>query len=249
MRPDGASGQECARARALGQRTGPVRAAAPAQEAGGLLRRHAVGGLRADSAPLKRVSSAQNTSRSSGAQSCGQLGHQLAPRGAHLVQPGLAARGELEHDGAAVLGVRGALDQAGVDQRGDLPGDRRGVDAHARRERLDAHRAFLVEPVEQQVRGAVHGVADLADAAEPGLFGTAGEDGDLVLEARRGDRCRRRSSCPSNLGVWAWPGAQFMRWGAGLGDRVRGPGRGAVPALRKPAVSEPVVTAASARPA
>ena len=131
---------------------------------------------------LKRVSRVQNDSRSSSRPAVRHLRHQLAPRGADLFEPGLAARGQLEHDGAAVLGVRGALDQAGVDERRDLPGDGRGVDAHARGERLDAHRAFLVEPVEQQIRGAVHGVADLADAAEPGLLRAAGEDGDLVLE-------------------------------------------------------------------
>src|SRR5690242_11752625 len=60
-----------------------------------------------------------------------QLGHQLTPRGAHFLQPRLPARGQLEHHGAAVLGVRGALDETGVDERSHLPGDRRGVDAHA----------------------------------------------------------------------------------------------------------------------
>jgi hypothetical protein len=94
--------------------------------------------------------------------------------------------------------------------------------------------AFLVEAVEQQVRGAVHGVAHLPDTAEPGLFGTAREDRDLVLQrvektgvtdgrhVHRHFRCcghgQRLNSC---VGRW-W-------WGTEYADRARG-----VPAPLKP---------------
>ena len=71
------------------------------------------GGRRVDGVHrvLKRVSSVQKTSRSSSVHSSVTSCHQLAPRGTHLLQPRQAARRQLEHHGAAVLGVRGALDQ------------------------------------------------------------------------------------------------------------------------------------------
>ena len=57
---------------------------------------------------------------------------------------------------------------------------------------------FPVEPVEQQVGGPVHGVADLAHATEPGLLRAAGEEGHLVLEALEETRFGW-SSCPREV--------------------------------------------------
>src|ERR671920_667156 len=59
-------------------------------------------------------------------------------------QPGLAARGQLQDHGPPVLGVRGALDEPGVDERGHLPRDRGGVDPHARGARRAPPRAAAI---------------------------------------------------------------------------------------------------------